>query len=182
MTPWHLILYIAVGFTAYCLWELRKEEAAPTRPDFDPWVRYGQLPVRVIGMAVLLWSPEAFDMGLPWYLRAISGVVAAYGCLVMLTCIIELNFSASRGQWVVGPLVTTGPYQFQRHPFYAWIIVVALNASVFMANGVAYLFAVLLAILLIRRIPQEEADLLHHHGQRYIDYMCKTPRFCKGVW
>jgi protein-S-isoprenylcysteine O-methyltransferase Ste14 len=180
MTVYHLCLWIAVVATAYVLWLLRKDEAPP-KPDADPWVRHGQLPVRVIGMVMLLWTPEWAQWDSHWILRSIAGLIAAYGCLMMVVCIDTLGRSASRGQWVVGPLVTTGLYGGSRNPFYIWVSLTALNASTFMANGVAYFFAVLLTILLYRRILQEEKDLEAAYGQEYLDYKKRTPRFLR-LW
>lgn len=181
MTPWHLVLYIGVASMSAMLYLLRKHEAWP-RPDHDPIVRFGALPVRLIGMGLLLWSPPMFQYEAYLWVRILCGVAAASSAIGMLDSISHLGSSASRGQWVVGPLVIDGPYATMRHPFYFNVVMLSINASLFMVNWAALIFASILAFILYLRIPQEEADLLTHHGQRYIDYMARTPRYFPRLW
>jgi protein-S-isoprenylcysteine O-methyltransferase Ste14 len=71
-------------------------------------------------------------------------------------------------------LVTSGPYQYVRHPFYvAFILAVVANALttanwfLLLTGAAAWLFVVL-------RTPREEAKLVERFGQAYRDYRDQT--------
>ena len=74
-------------------------------------------------------------------------------------------------------LVTTGPYQFVRHPFYvASALAFAANALA-TANWFIALMGGLAMALLVVRTTTEEAHLVTRFGDDYARYMEQTGRF-----
>lgn len=79
-------------------------------------------------------------------------------------------------------LVTGGPYRWIRHPIYCVAFIQGFAHFVIAANallGLAWLGGVLL--LIVVRIPREEAGLLETFGKDYRDYMDRTGRMIPRV-
>lgn len=71
-------------------------------------------------------------------------------------------------------LVVTGPYARIRHPIYLALIAFLTSITLVSAN---WFFVVLLAIsiiVLVRRIPKEEAMMIQEFGDEYRVYMRRT--------
>jgi protein-S-isoprenylcysteine O-methyltransferase Ste14 len=74
-------------------------------------------------------------------------------------------------------LVTRGPYQWVRHPFYDVGFLEALALALLSANGLlAVLFLAVMTILVVRT-KVEEAKLIERFGKAYEDYAARTGRF-----
>lgn len=72
-------------------------------------------------------------------------------------------------------LVQSGPYKYVRHPIYTAAIMEAV-AILFLAHAIFSYFLLLpLGYALIQRIKFEERTLKEKFGQRYIEYIAKTP-------
>jgi protein-S-isoprenylcysteine O-methyltransferase Ste14 len=74
-------------------------------------------------------------------------------------------------------LITSGPYQFIRHPIYTAFILILGSALLISANwfiGLAWLGMTVLEVA--SRIGFEESLMLEYFGDRYRDYMKKTGR------
>jgi protein-S-isoprenylcysteine O-methyltransferase Ste14 len=72
-------------------------------------------------------------------------------------------------------LVTRGVYRVVRHPMYTSFLVSAAGQALLLGNwvaGPAALFAVLL--LIVVRLPHEEAMMIEHFGDEYRAYMART--------
>ena len=72
-------------------------------------------------------------------------------------------------------LMTEGPYALCRHPFYLSLMGVQVGTFLYMDSFlglVAFLFTLPLWYLLILK---EERDLLMHWGEKYEEYMRRTP-------
>ena len=73
------------------------------------------------------------------------------------------------------PLVTRGPYRFIRHPNYVALIIEFIAVPTMCGAYVtAVIFSLANALLLARRIPQEEQALRHSSGKA----LPPVPRFC----
>ncbi|MEN6348443.1 MAG: isoprenylcysteine carboxylmethyltransferase family protein [Syntrophomonas sp.] len=80
-------------------------------------------------------------------------------------------------------LITSGVYQYLRHPFYLTALLISLAVSLLFNSWGAlllFLFTVIPAILY--RIRVEEEFLLKHFGNRYKEYMEKTKALIPGLW
>jgi len=122
------------------------------------------------------WS----QLPLPAWLRW-SGAGLACLCLLLFWWVNKTlghNFSATLRIHKQHSLVTTGPYQFVRHPMYTVLFSLLLGFSLLAANWVSFIGGVCLTLLIIIvRTPKEEAMLEATFGDTYTNYAAKTPRY-----
>jgi protein-S-isoprenylcysteine O-methyltransferase Ste14 len=74
-------------------------------------------------------------------------------------------------------LVTSGPYQFVRHPFYVAAALLFLGAALLSANGLIAAAGLVAMVSLVVRTPTEEQKLVEKFGDPYRAYMARTGRF-----
>jgi protein-S-isoprenylcysteine O-methyltransferase Ste14 len=74
-------------------------------------------------------------------------------------------------------LVTSGPYRWVRHPLYSMGMLSYLSFALLAANWYIALLAIITFIILLLRLPKEEAGLIERFGDEYRDYMLRTGRF-----
>lgn len=74
-------------------------------------------------------------------------------------------------------LVVNGPYQYMRHPMYTALITVGVGLGLMSASWYFLLPFILTAIVVVFRIPNEEAALIEKFGAQYIQYAQSTGRF-----
>jgi protein-S-isoprenylcysteine O-methyltransferase Ste14 len=90
--------------------------------------------------------------------------------LVILTV---SEFAAAPG----GEVVTGGVYRFSRHPFYLGYSLVFLGTGIASASWLFLLvWAVLIGLMHIVIIAEEES-MAGKHGNAYLEYVKKTPRW-----
>jgi protein-S-isoprenylcysteine O-methyltransferase Ste14 len=79
-------------------------------------------------------------------------------------------------------VASTGPYRFVRHPFYLSIIVTQLLYPLAIGSWLAYLPALVIALLFVWRTSREDATL-RRELQGYEDYTRRTRyRLLPAVW
>ena len=72
-------------------------------------------------------------------------------------------------------LVTRGVYRFVRHPMYSSFLVSGLGQALLLANWIAGPAAlVAVVVMVIVRVPNEEAMMIGQFGDEYRDYMRRT--------
>ena len=142
-------------------------------------------PIGVAGMCGLLtflasparmaWSSVPLPIWLRW---AGVGIGIAGGALLIWTFrSLGTNITDTVVTRRQHTLVTTGPYQFVRHPFYvASALAFAANALA-TANWLIALMGGLAMALLVVRTTTEEAHLVTLFGDDYARYMEQTGRF-----
>ena len=74
-------------------------------------------------------------------------------------------------------LVTTGPYQYVRHPFYLAGVAAIVGGSLVAANWFLLLAGLVPFGFLVARTRIEEEKLIERFGDEYRDYMATTGRF-----
>jgi len=75
-------------------------------------------------------------------------------------------------------LVTDGPYRLVRHPLYTGLFLIFFAFFVQASNWLVLVFGIGgLSVLLLVRVPKEEALLVSHFGNTYRVYMNQTNRF-----
>lgn len=74
-------------------------------------------------------------------------------------------------------LVTSGPYQWIRHPLYSMGMIAYAGFALLAANWFIALMAILVFIILMARVPQEEANLIAKFGDDYRNYIKRTGAF-----
>jgi len=78
-------------------------------------------------------------------------------------------------------LVTSGPYQFVRHPFYVAAALLFLGASLLSANGLIFAGGLTAMVLLVVRTSKEEQKLVEKFGDPYRAYMARTGRYLPRI-
>jgi protein-S-isoprenylcysteine O-methyltransferase Ste14 len=78
-------------------------------------------------------------------------------------------------------LVTHGPYQWVRNPFYDAAALLILASSLIVANWFLLLAGGLVFVLLVVRTRIEERNLIARFGEAYRAYMSRTGRFLPRI-
>jgi protein-S-isoprenylcysteine O-methyltransferase Ste14 len=73
-------------------------------------------------------------------------------------------------------LVTTGPYEWVRHPIYSALIGFMTGIALITANWFLVAFLAVSIVDLCLRIPMEEQMMIDEFGDEYIAYMQRTGR------
>jgi protein-S-isoprenylcysteine O-methyltransferase Ste14 len=87
------------------------------------------------------------------------------------------NVSPSVATRSAHQLVTSGPYRWVRHPLYTMGMVAYLGFALLAANWFIALLSIAVFIILLIRLPQEEAHLMEKFGDEYRSYMKRTGKF-----
>ena len=146
-------------------------------------------PIGVAGMCGLLtflasparmaWSSVPLPIWLRW---AGVGIGIAGGALLIWTFrSLGTNITDTVVTRRQHTLVTTGPYQFVRHPFYVASALAFTANALATANWFIALMGGLALALLVLRTKIEEAHLVTRFGDDYARYMRQTGRFFPRV-
>lgn len=134
----------------------------------------------LIGIAVL---GPLFILSTPLWAEGLQRTIQILGICAIVVCIIGRTWCSS---FITGhktyELMKVGPYSVIRHPLYAFSIIGA--AGVGAQSGTVSLAAisgVYLAIVLHRRILDEEREMIRIHGDAYRAYMTQVPRLLPRV-
>ncbi|MCO6455430.1 MAG: isoprenylcysteine carboxylmethyltransferase family protein [Pirellulaceae bacterium] len=144
-------------------------------------LRLGAVPLFLAGVAWMIdpqwmgWSSIAIP---PW-LRWIG--IATLGFSGSLVLWMFWNLGKNLTDTVVTrkehTLVTSGPYRFVRHPFYAAFALGVLGVSMAMANWFIPLAGAVPLGFIVARTSIEEQKLIDRFGVEYRDYMLRVGRF-----
>jgi protein-S-isoprenylcysteine O-methyltransferase Ste14 len=137
------------------------------------------LTLRPVGIAHnparMTWSQVALPNALRWTGVAL-GLLAA--CLLVWTLVsLGRNLTDTVVTRQAHTLVTTGPYRWIRHPFYASVALSMIANGLTAANGFLFVTAVILLAFFAARIHREEANLLARFGDPYKRYQERTGAF-----
>lgn len=133
----------------------------------------------MINPASMAWSSVALPAWVRW-----SGVA-----LTALTAILLLWTLRSLGSNLTDTvvtrrahtLVTRGPYQWVRHPFYDCMALFMVSTALMMGNWFVLAAGVIGFGILAARSRTEEEKLLERFGEPYRAYRASTGRFVPGV-
>lgn len=79
-------------------------------------------------------------------------------------------------------LIDQGPYRWARHPRYTGMIVGKLGVALVFASVLGLMMALGWLVLIVRRIPMEEAHLRKIFGAQYEAYSKRTARLFVGLY
>ncbi len=79
-------------------------------------------------------------------------------------------------------LVTSGVYNFIRHPIYAGMFFSCVGAELVAGSYIFFVFLILLPIPAYLQAKKEEKLLTGHFGETYKTYMKKTKMFLPYIW
>ena len=133
----------------------------------------------VASPALMVWSSVPLPVWLRW--TGVGIGISAGALLIWTFRSLGTNITDTVVTRRQHTLVTTGPYQFVRHPFYvATALAVPANALA-TANWFIALMGGLAVALLVLRTTIEEAHLVNRFGDDYARYMKQTGRFFPHV-
>jgi protein-S-isoprenylcysteine O-methyltransferase Ste14 len=184
------LILIAGALIVFPIMIYHRVKAHGTGEKLDRWKEgpFILFTLRPIGIAVLAglftymvnparmaWS----SMPLPIWLRWTgAGIGVAGGALLVWTL---RNLGRNLTDTVVTrrdhTLVTTGPYRWVRHPFYAAVALIMLSNALIAANWFLLVGGAVIITLLAIRVRIEEAQLLARFGAAYQAYLDRTGRF-----
>lgn len=125
------------------------------------------LPIAVIGIALNLTYPSAFEVGgPPEVLRIVSIVILGIGVTIWAWSVALILTVARRGE-----LITTGPFAIVRHPLYVGVSLLVLPWLGFLLNtwlGAA--IGVVMYLATRRYAPAEDAALSERFGVAWDGY------------
>jgi len=135
-----------------------------------------------ISVIVFVINPDwlAFaSLSFPIWLRWTGIVLALAGFALLQWAQVTLGNSWSDTPRMIKEqtLITSGPYQFIRHPIYTAFVLILGSTLLISANwfiGLAWLGMTLLEVA--SRISFEESLMLEYFGDQYREYMKKTGR------
>ncbi|HYA35787.1 MAG TPA: isoprenylcysteine carboxylmethyltransferase family protein [Candidatus Binataceae bacterium] len=139
-------------------------------------LHFGAVFLYLVHPPLLRWS--ALEIAAP--IRWIALVISCLGAAGEIWAAVSLGTSYSPMLRVAKErvVVTAGPYRWIRHPLYAFGLPmmagwgIAADSWFILASG-----TVLITVLMIIRVPREEAMMLEGFGESYRDYMTRTGRF-----
>ena len=125
----------------------------------------------------ILWA----SVPLPHLIRGLGVAAGALG-VAMLAWVhraLGRNFAASLHIRTEGhPLVTSGPYRWVRNPMYTSLYIIFISFFLVSANwliGLAWLTGY--TVLMIARVPKEEALMKQKFGDEYNAWRARSGRF-----
>ena len=133
-----------------------------------------------INPAWMAWSAVKIPLWLRW-----SGVVPLlFGAYWLVWGLHHLgaNLTISISTKQDHALITTGPYQWGRHPLYTGGMVESVGLSLMIANWLVAATACCFWVLIAIRTPMEEQKLIEQFGDDYREYVARTGRFLPRVW
>jgi protein-S-isoprenylcysteine O-methyltransferase Ste14 len=161
-------------------------EATPTRRAESRWLtvtlgviallHFGTIVAYLANPPLLGWS--AFEVAVP--IRWLGILISCLGVAGEIWAAVSLGASYSPLLRVAEKraVITAGPYRWIRHPLYAFWLPAMAGWGVAAGNWLILLSgAVLVLILMILRVPREEAMMLEGFGEAYRQYMTRTGRF-----
>ncbi len=138
-------------------------------------ILWGSILAYLINPAWMTWSQLELPASFRWF-GVVLGLLAdlfAWWIFSSLGNNVSPTVATRRSH----QLVTNGPYRWIRHPLYLMGLIAYLGFAFLSANWIIACLAVLVFILLLIRLPQEEAHLAARFGEEYLSYSRRTGRF-----
>ncbi len=188
-----LLVAIAGCFAPYALYCRYRSQASGESLDRSQEGNFILFGLRLGGVPAFVgciaWSINPASMAwaklpLPTWIRWVGvGLCCCSGLLLVWTF---SNLGRNLTDTVVTrkehTLVTKGPYQFVRHPFYLAFAIAVVGGSLASANWFLFATGCIPLAFIIARTRIEEAKLVERFGDDYRDYMQRTGRFVPRFW
>lgn len=114
------------------------------------------------------------DLPVFWRWVGVALIAAAVPFTIWTLKTIGKNITQTVGIRDNHELVTEGPYRWIRHPLYTFGSLIFIGFSLILSSWLTGILALIGFVMLMVRLPQEEANLIDHFGQAYIDYKATT--------
>lgn len=143
-------------------------------------VGYVPLILYLINPAWVSWGRVVLPSAVRW-----AAVVIGFSMLPLMVWMFQSignNISPSHTTRQGHQLVTSGPYRWIRHPLYTFGLIAMSSLVVFTGLWSLGLFLAAAFVVLMWRVPKEEANLIATFGDEYRHYMARTGRFVPRFW
>jgi protein-S-isoprenylcysteine O-methyltransferase Ste14 len=135
----------------------------------------------VIGTFVYIVRPELMGwsrLPLPPWSRWLGVLITAAGMALEFSTQIYLgsNYASTVHIREEHSLITGGPYRHVRHPMYTALITVGIGLGLASASWYFLLPFLLTTVIVVIRIPSEEAAMIERFGDEYRQYTQRTGR------
>ena len=143
-----------IGFVAMIAYVINPQWLAWASLSFPVWLRWSGVIIALIGFALLQWAQVT--LGRSW--------------------------SDTPRMMKEQALITSGPYQFIRHPIYTAFILILSSTLLISSNWLIGLtWAGMTVLDIASRIGFEESLMLEYFGDQYREYMKKTGRLLPRI-
>lgn len=136
--------------------------------------------VYVVNPGSLAWSALALPLRLRW--TGVGVALAGFGLLQWAQQALGKSWSDTPRMIKEQALVTSGPYQFIRHPIYTAFILILGSTLFVSANwliGMAWIGMTMLEVA--SRMGFEEKLMVEYFGDQYREYMQRTGRLLPRI-
>jgi protein-S-isoprenylcysteine O-methyltransferase Ste14 len=182
-----LVIGMAVFMPVAIYWRVRSQAAGERldRRQEGLFILFTLRPlaiVMMIGVIAFIVSPESMawsSVPLPRWLRWLGVAIGVAAGLLLTWTLTHLrdNLTDTVVTRRKHSMVTTGPYAFVRHPFYASAALAIVANSLMTANWFVFVTGCLTFLLLVIRCRTEEENLVARFGDDYRAYARRTGRF-----
>lgn len=147
--------------------------------------------IRLAGGAVVLaylyvFLPDTgyFDFNIPIPLRLIGAGLMLAGDILFIALYAELGrqWSAELEIKDSHKLVTTGIYQWLRHPMYTGFLAFGIGLVLLSANVYGCAYLIITSILIAVRLKAEEDLMIEVFGEEYTEYKARTAALLPGFF
>lgn len=143
------------------------------------WYRFaGYLLILLIPLALVCPAQPVFALDYFWWrIAGVAAIVA--GLALALWAVLELQKSGARWHDAApAVLVTSGPYQFVRHPIYLGKVFMLVGWWWIWGEAYAFYFGmIVLALIWLHAYLEEKLVLEKKFGQKYLEYRQRTGMF-----
>ncbi len=140
----------------------------------------------VLGSFVYIIKPESMDwtlMSVPLWARWMGLVLTVTGMVFEFSTQIYLgrNYSTTLHIGEEQTLITTGPYQYMRHPMYTALIIIGIGLGLLSSSWYFLLPFLATMVVVVFRIRKEEDAMIEKFGESYLKYSQETGRFLPHI-
>ena len=106
----------------------------------------------------------------------LGAVITIAGISLLLAASIHLGRAKDTGE-----LVTSGPFQYIRHPIYMSVYILSIGFGFLFFAWLWFLVMAVFIPLWWLESKEEEKEMLEKYGKKYVDYQERTKMFIPGV-
>lgn len=113
-----------------------------------------------------------------------SAIIIGIGLLILNLAIAGASLINIKDSWRVGviedqktELITTGIYQFTRNPYFVSYLIMLIAYTIILQNWILLILSIFGFFVIARMIKKEEKYLYSIHGDVYLQYKTRVPRY-----
>jgi protein-S-isoprenylcysteine O-methyltransferase Ste14 len=126
-------------------------------------------------LLIILIGPLTAYYGV-WEIPLPKLIIVILGCIIfLLGAFVYFKWEIFWHKTYKGQLVTTGIFQYIRHPHYTSLLIIGFGLALFFYSVFALIIAAVAIPIMIWSIIDEEKLLIKQYGEPYKEYMKKVP-------